>query len=98
MPLEQAIRKLTSKHASVLGLIDRGVLRPGAYADINVFDPARLTALYPEYVQDFPNGKGRMRTKAVGYAATLVNGQVVTEQGQHTGSRPGKVLREFSHS
>jgi N-acyl-D-amino-acid deacylase len=96
MPLEQAIRKLTSKPAAVLGLIDRGVLRPGAYADINVFDPARLNGLYPEYVQDFPNGKGRLRTRAVGYAATVVNGQVVAEDGAHTGARPGKVLRQFS--
>jgi N-acyl-D-amino-acid deacylase len=96
MPLAQAIRKLTSKHASVLGLVDRGVLRPGAYADINVFDPDRVTGLYPEYVHDFPNGTGRMRTRAVGYAATLVNGQVVTEHGEHTGSRPGKILRQFT--
>jgi N-acyl-D-amino-acid deacylase len=96
MPLEQAIGKLTSKPAAVLGLIDRGILRTGAYADINVFDPARVTGLYPEYVQDFPNGTGRLRTKAVGYAATVVNGQVVAEQGSHTGARPGKVLRKFS--
>ena len=47
-------------------------------------------------MNDFPGGAGRLCVRAEGYAATLVNGQVVTEQGEHTGARPGKVLREFA--
>ncbi len=94
--LPEAVHRLTAKAAATLGLIDRGTLRVGNYADINVFDPARLNVGYPTYVTDFPGGKGRMLVRAEGYAATLVNGQVVTEQGEHTGARPGRVLREFS--
>ena len=51
---------------------------------------------YPEYANDFPNGKGRLRVRSTGYAATLVNGEVVTAQGEHTGARPGRVIRDFS--
>lgn len=98
MPLHEAVRRLTSQAAGTLGLIDRGTLREGAFADINVFDPDGLQVRYPEYEHDFPGGKGRFLVRADGYAATLVNGQVVTEQGEHTGNRPGRVLREFARS
>ena len=94
--LPDAIRRLTSKPAEVLGLVDRGTLRVGSFADLNVFDPDSLQVGYPEYVNDFPNGKGRLCVRSRGYAATLVNGEVVTEQGGHTGNRPGRVLREFA--
>ena len=93
--LPDAIHRLTAKPAAVLGLIDRGTLAVGKHADINVFDPERLQVGYPEYVNDFPNGKGRLRVGATGYAATLVNGEVVTENGANTGARPGRVVREF---
>jgi N-acyl-D-aspartate/D-glutamate deacylase len=96
--LPEAVRRLTARPAAVLGLVDRGTLTVGAHADVNVFDPDRLRSGYPTYVNDFPGGKGRFTVTAEGYAATLVNGQVVTEQGAHTGSRPGRVLREFSRS
>ena len=90
------MNQLTGKAAAVLGLKDRGTLRVGAFADVNVFDPERLETLYPEYAFDFPNGKGRFKVRARGYAATIVNGEVVTEQGIHTGARPGRVIREFA--
>jgi N-acyl-D-aspartate/D-glutamate deacylase len=94
--LEDAIHRLSAKPAGVLGLDRRGVLAVGNYADINVFDPAALRTRYPTYVHDFPHGKGRFVVKSDGYAATIVNGQVVVENGTHTGSRPGTVIREFS--
>jgi N-acyl-D-aspartate/D-glutamate deacylase len=93
--LEKAVHQLTQQAAQVLGLVDRGTLRVGAFADINVFDPARLAPEYPEYRTDFPGGKGRLCVGARGYAATLVNGVVVTEEGTNTRHRPGRVLREF---
>ncbi len=79
----------------MLGLVDRGTLRVGSFADVNVLDPERLTYAYPEYAYDFPGGAGRFRVGSTGYAATLVNGVVVTAHGANTGARPGTVLREF---
>lgn len=94
--LPDAIRRITALPAGVLGLVDRGTLRVGNFADINVFDPDTLASEHPEYANDFPNGAGRLKIGARGYAATIVNGDVVTEQGTNTGARPGRVLREFA--
>jgi N-acyl-D-amino-acid deacylase len=80
----------------VLGLAGRGTLAIGNYADINVFDPQRLASRYPEFAYDFPNGTGRFKLGSIGYAATLVNGDVVAEEGVNTGARPGRVIREFA--
>ncbi|HYF45946.1 MAG TPA: amidohydrolase family protein [Acidimicrobiales bacterium] len=96
LPFAEAVHRLTGGAAATLGLVDRGTIRPGAFADLNVLDPAGLRFCYPEYVNDFPGGAGRLRVRAEGYAATLVNGTVVTEHGDHTGARPGRVLREFA--
>lgn len=94
--LADAVHRLSAKPAAVLGLHDRGTLSVGHHADINVFDPDALEPAYPEYVHDFPHGKGRLQVRSEGYAATVVNGQVVVEQGTHTGARPGAVIRDFS--
>ena len=94
--LPDAVHRLTAKAAAVLGLVDRGTLEVGRYADINVFGLDRLVPGYPTYVNDFPGGKGRFCVGADGYASTLVNGQVVTEHGDNTGARPGRVIREFA--
>jgi N-acyl-D-aspartate/D-glutamate deacylase len=96
--LAEAIRKLTSFPAAVLGLKERGTLAVGQFADINVFDIDQLASEHPTYANDFPGGKGRLLVKARGYAATLVNGKIVTEQGKHSGARPGRVIREFARS
>ncbi|MBI4934436.1 MAG: amidohydrolase family protein [Actinobacteria bacterium] len=96
--LPEAVRRLTSLPAGVLGLKERGTLVPGAFADINVFDIDTLASDHPTYVNDFPNGAGRLQIRARGYAATIVNGSIVTEQGANTGERPGRVIREFARS
>ena len=93
--LPEAIHKITQQSAEVLGLKDRGVLKEGYIADINVIDYDKLATHHPEYVYDFPHGGGRFIVKSTGYAATLVAGQVVVENCQHTGNRPGQVIREF---
>ena len=91
--LAEAVRRITSVPAHVLGLPDRGVLRPGARADVNVIDLERLAERQPEFVNDFPNGGGRFVQRARGYRATLCNGQLVVEHDELTGTRSGKVLR-----
>jgi len=93
MSLEEAVNKLTFRVASVFGLSDRGLLRPGFAADIAVFDPATVNTLEPEYVQDLPANETRMIQKAAGVTHTVVNGEVVIENGAPTGALPGKVLR-----
>jgi len=93
LTLQEAVRKMTSFPAQRLGLMDRGVLRPGAWADVVVFDLERIhdraTNLYPHtypfenYPHSYPEG----------IETVLVNGEVVVEQAEHTGALPGKVLR-----
>jgi dihydroorotase/N-acyl-D-amino-acid deacylase len=81
--LEEAIRKMSSFPAQRLGLLDRGLLRPGMKADIAVVDPAR--------VRDVATFE-RPHQYAEGVSAVIVNGQVVFERGAMTAARPGKVL------
>jgi len=88
----EAVRKLTFEGAGLFGIPDRGVLRPGGYADVNVIDLAGLRMGVPELVHDFPLGAGRYVQRAGGYQATLVNGAVVVEGGELTGERPGQVV------
>jgi N-acyl-D-aspartate/D-glutamate deacylase len=93
--LEEAVRRLTSDTASAFG-IDRGVLRAGAVADVNVIDLDALALPVPEYRHDFPHGAGRFAQGARGYDFTLVAGEVFMEHGEHTGALAGRVLRARS--
>jgi N-acyl-D-amino-acid deacylase len=91
--VEQAIHKLTAEPAALYGLAGRGVLAPGACADVNVIDFDKLGLYIPEFVHDFPTGAGRYIQRGDGYAYTVVNGQVFMESGEHTGAFAGQVLR-----
>jgi N-acyl-D-aspartate/D-glutamate deacylase len=93
MSLEQAVRRLTFESASVFGLYDRGMLRPGLVADIVIFDPDTVKPLPLEVLHDFPTGAKRIKEPAQGIHMTIVNGQVLLEDGKHTGNLPGRVLR-----
>jgi N-acyl-D-amino-acid deacylase len=81
---EEAIRRLTSLPASRLGLRDRGMLRPGNFADIALFSPSefteRATTLRPQ-------------TTAAGMKHVLVNGKFAVQDGKLTSQRSGQVLR-----
>lgn len=93
MPIEEAVRKLTSMHTDQLGLKDRGRIKVGNIADLNVLDPARVQMLDPVPVNDFPAGARRYIQKAEGISNTIVSGQVLMENGEHTGAYPGALLR-----
>ncbi len=87
MPLEDAIRKMTSLPASILGITDRGTIKAGMWADLVIFDPATVAdkATFEDPFQ-YP----------VGIDTVVVNGVVVLDEGKHTNARPGKVLRRSS--
>ena len=91
--LQEAVRRLTAEPARVLGLGDRGTLAVGKRADVNVIDVDRLEERMPEIVHDFPFGAPRFIQRAVGYKATVCNGQVVLRDDELTGERAGRVLR-----
>ena len=93
MTLEQAVRRLTFDSAATFGLYDRGLLRPGMAADIAIFDPATVKCGKEEVVHDFPAGGWRIKEPAEGIHMTIVNGQVLLEDGKHTGALPGRVIR-----
>ena len=93
MTLEEAVRGWTSDTAAIFGIEDRGVLREGAFADVNVIDMASLAMELPEYRHDFPAGAGRYVQRGRGYDHTIVNGQVFMEAGEHAGALAGVTLR-----
>ncbi|MGE3356786.1 MAG: amidohydrolase family protein, partial [Acidimicrobiia bacterium] len=91
--LEEAVRKLTSMPAAVWGFHDRGLVREGLVADLCIFDPDTIAPAMPSVARDLPGGATRLVQKANGIKATVVNGEVLTEDGEHTGAYPGQVLR-----
>ncbi len=93
MTLEEAVRKLTFMPASVFGLTDRGLIRPGLAADLVVFDPDTVAPTEMDEVADYPAGAVRKRRLSQGVEYTIVNGEVLIEEGEHTGSYPGRVVR-----
>ncbi len=86
-PLEEAVRRMTSLPAAQFGLKDRGVLQPGAHADLVLFDPTTIadTATFE-----------KPKTAAAGISIVLVNGRAVWSEGAATGHRPGRALRRNS--
>lgn len=91
--IEDAINAITRKPAEAWGFHDRGLLAEGHAADINIFDLETLTPDLPELVYDLPGGARRLRQTATGFKATIVNGEVLVEDGTPTGVTPGQLLR-----
>jgi N-acyl-D-aspartate/D-glutamate deacylase len=87
------VKSLTSDTAKVIGLNDRGLLRPGYRADINVIDFDRLRLCVPEIRTDLPAGGRRIIQTARGYDATVVHGQVTARDGIATNALPGRLVR-----
>ncbi|MGH9387678.1 MAG: amidohydrolase family protein [Vicinamibacterales bacterium] len=84
LSLPEAVRKMTSLPAKILGLKDRGQVREGFAADLAIFDPARVGET---------NSFEKPKSYATGVPYVLVNGVVVIDKGQHTGAKPGQALR-----
>jgi N-acyl-D-aspartate/D-glutamate deacylase len=91
--LAETVRMLTSAQARILGFSDRGTLAVGMRADINVINTEKVVEAQPRLVNDFPGGVPRLIQKAQGYRATICNGSVIVSEGEITGERAGKVLR-----
>jgi len=91
--ISEAIRMITAAPARAWGLHDRGLLREGMVADINVFDPATVGPRLPTVEADLPGGAIRLRQQADGFLATLVRGQVTFQDGEHTGALAGQLVR-----
>jgi N-acyl-D-amino-acid deacylase len=91
--LEEAVRMITAAPAAAGGFNDRGTLREGLVADLNVFDPQRIAPNMPQVVHDLPAGATRLKQTATGISATIVAGQVVLRDGEPTGALPGRLLR-----
>jgi N-acyl-D-aspartate/D-glutamate deacylase len=96
LTLERAVRMLSHDIASAWRIPDRGVLREGAFADLNVIDPAAVTPMLPTVVADVPAGGRRLVQRSRGFQATVVNGVPLLVDGEHTGALPGRLLRGAS--
>ncbi len=93
MKLEHLVKMQTSETADFFGFKDRGRLAPGLRADVNIIDFDRLHLHQPEIVHDLPAGGRRLVQRVDGYRATLVAGTPVFENGEETGARPGRLVR-----
>jgi N-acyl-D-aspartate/D-glutamate deacylase len=93
LTLEYAIRKITFELASFWGLQGRGMISEGNFADIAIFDPETISPTMPTLEYDLPAGARRLKQKSIGIKATIVNGQVLMRNNEHTGALPGKLIR-----
>lgn len=91
--ISDAIKRLTSDNANAIGLGDRGILKIGKKADINVINFSKLKINAPEVLYDLPSGGRRMVQRIDGYDATIVSGEVVSKMGKPTEALPGRLIR-----
>jgi N-acyl-D-aspartate/D-glutamate deacylase len=96
LPLEEAVRRLTSEPAALFRFTDRGVLRPGAFADVSVFDPATVAPGPLRRVRDFPADADRLTAdQPEGVRHVLVNGVPIREDGAaRLDARPGRLVAQ----
>jgi N-acyl-D-aspartate/D-glutamate deacylase len=95
LALQDAAWRLTGQPARLFGIRDRGVLRPGAWADLLLFDPASVQRGPKRRVFDLPAGQPRLTCDAIGVHGVWVNGVRIVGDGARDGTLPGRLLREF---
>jgi N-acyl-D-aspartate/D-glutamate deacylase len=93
LPIQFVVKKMTHDTARLYGLEDRGVIAPGFKADLNLVDLEHLNLRLPQLVHDLPGGARRLIQRADGWKATICSGEVTLEDGEHTGARPGRLIR-----
>lgn len=93
LSLEEAVRQITYNTATLWGLHDRGLLREGMAADVVVFDPDTIGPQMPEVLNDLPAGAQRLKQTAAGILNTVVNGEILLTENEHSGATPGVLLR-----
>jgi N-acyl-D-aspartate/D-glutamate deacylase len=92
LTLEQAVHRMTGELARDWGIKDRGTIATGQAADLVLFDLDTLHCGAEEFVDDFPGEARRYVRRATGYAAVLVNGEIVLDNGVYTDARPGQIV------
>ncbi len=93
LPIEYVVQQQTQRTAELYGFNDRGVLKPGKRADLNVIDFDKLQIHSPEMIFDLPAGGRRLVQYVDGYDMTVCAGKVTFESGTATGERPGRLVR-----
>ena len=93
IPIELIVRKQTKDTAETYGLFDRGEIKTGMLADLNIIDFEKLNVTHPKMVYDLPMGGRRLIQNSFGYVATVKSGEVVYQAGEATGVLPGKLIR-----
>ena len=98
MPLEQAVKKLTSQPARLFGIRDRATIAPGNWADLLLFDPNTVGRAASRRVHDLPAGGSRIHTPGIGVHGVWVNGKLMADANGLLSNAPraGQVLRDFA--
>jgi N-acyl-D-aspartate/D-glutamate deacylase len=92
-PVSWIIKRLTADNAAAIGLADRGLLRTGMKADINILDYDNMRLRPPQIAYDLPAGGKRLLQRTEGIDATIVSGAIVYRHGEATDALPGRLIR-----
>jgi N-acyl-D-aspartate/D-glutamate deacylase len=91
--VESVVKRQCADTAALVGLHDRGMVRPGRRADLNLIDLDAVGSTVPALVGDLPGGGSRLVSRGTGYVTTIVHGEVTFEHGTHVGPMAGALAR-----